>query len=356
VDPSLSPEELKKIEEKNRYRRGRRKKTTDYSTALDAKAAGPGGQVMCDRALVHKWLEVANREVPGCGDDKFVIAFAQFGQLGMGGGGIANVGRPDKSITTHEFGHAFSGLLDEYTGNPNPPQGEWANTIQAPNVSTTPDPEKVPWAHMLKKRVKGVDIIEGGATFDKGVWRPAQSCAMNAAGAVGFCPVCREATILVIYGHVSPIDCIAPPEDREVKATEGDETVLSVTPMKPRSHDLQVAWYVASGEEPATGWEPPPDAAGFDPSRFNQLSEYYAGTRGRTARDDYSTPPKGERSRLGAVAKGAHKAHVFPVGKLPPGRYRITAEVRDGTKWVVKDAKNLLAERASWTVEVTPRG
>ena len=40
VDPSLSPEELKRIEEKNRYRRGRRKKTTDYSTALDAKAAG----------------------------------------------------------------------------------------------------------------------------------------------------------------------------------------------------------------------------------------------------------------------------------------------------------------------------
>ena len=29
------------------------------------------------------------------------------GGLGMGGGGIANVGRPDKSVTTHEFGHAF---------------------------------------------------------------------------------------------------------------------------------------------------------------------------------------------------------------------------------------------------------
>ena len=33
------------------------------------------------------------------------------GNADNGGGGIANVGRPDKSVTTHEFGHAFSRLL-----------------------------------------------------------------------------------------------------------------------------------------------------------------------------------------------------------------------------------------------------
>jgi hypothetical protein len=127
--------------------------------------------------------------------------------------------------------------------------------------------------------------------------------------------------------------------------------------MKPRGHDLDVTWYVASAEERAPVTEQAPDAAGwgYDPTRFNQLSDYYAGSRARAARGDYSTPPPGERSRLGAVAKGGGR-HVFPVGRLPPGRYRVTAEVRDDTPWVVKDEKNLLAERASWTVQVTPKG
>ena len=58
----------------------------------------------------------------------------------MGGGGIANVGRPDKSVTVHEFGHSFVGLLDEYAVNPGKPFGP----IKAPNASTTSDPEKVP--------------------------------------------------------------------------------------------------------------------------------------------------------------------------------------------------------------------
>ena len=36
---------------------------------------------------------------------------------------------------------------------------------------------------------------EGGATYQKGVWRPARSCAMNSAGNTGgYCPVCRAKT------------------------------------------------------------------------------------------------------------------------------------------------------------------
>ena len=38
VDPKLTPEELKKIRKKNRYRSRSRQKKTDFSTALDAKA------------------------------------------------------------------------------------------------------------------------------------------------------------------------------------------------------------------------------------------------------------------------------------------------------------------------------
>ena len=69
---------------------------------------------MGDRDLVFRWLSVASKDVPGVGDDALVVAFAQKGSLGMGGGGIAWVGRPDKSVTVHEVGHAFVGLLDEF--------------------------------------------------------------------------------------------------------------------------------------------------------------------------------------------------------------------------------------------------
>lgn len=376
VDPSLSPEERAKIEERNRHRS--RKKKTDFNTALDAKAAGPQGQVMCNPGLVYKWLEIADKDVPGCGDDRFVIAFAQFGRLGMGGGGIANVGRPDKSVTTHEFGHAFSRLLDEYTGNPNPPQGAWARTIRAANASTTDDPEQVPWAHMLKKHVKGVGIYEGGATFNKGVWRPARTCAMNAAGATAYCPVCREQTVLVIYEYVNPIDAAEPAPDKEVKAVAGDDTMIVVTPMQPRRHALEAEWFVAplrvTTPNAAPADSAPPEASGGDGEEddgmsIEELEEIargagvgpaerpmrfrgFGGSRARQNRSAYAEPPPGEPSKLGKKLRGKPHRFGFRAGKLPPGRYTVTVEVSDPTKWVIKDEKHLLKERMSWTVTV----
>lgn len=150
VDPQLSDAERVRIEERNRRRV--RKRKTEYDTALDCKAAGPQGQVMADPGLVTRWLSIAEDDLPGCGDDQLVIAFARFGVLGMGGGGIANVGRPDKSVTVHEFGHAFTGLEDEYAVNPGEPNFQ----IMAANAATTDDPAKVPWRHFLEKKVPEV--------------------------------------------------------------------------------------------------------------------------------------------------------------------------------------------------------
>ncbi|MHC4550039.1 MAG: M64 family metallopeptidase [Planctomycetota bacterium] len=381
VDPNLSPEQLAKARERNRQRRRDINYKIDYSTALDCKAAGPQGQVMADRGLVYKWLEIAHRDVPGCGDDRFVIAFARFGRLGMGGGGVANVGRPDKSITVHEFGHSFSRLLDEYAINPNAPQeiagGTYARSLRAPNAHASleePKPEEVPWAHMLKKRIKGVGIHEGGATFKKGVWRPAASCAMNVGG-VQFCPVCREQSLLVIYEYVSPIDELAPEPGRRVDAVEGDETLLSVTPMRPRRKKLKVDWYVAAevGRKAVTpggdpGSDGGPEAAAPTDDEVDDVAELYRnypglrrsspfkGMRAMSNRDHYAEPPPGERSKLGKVVKRKKtRTHVFPLGKLAAGSYRITVEVRDETRWVVKDDKHLLKERATWRVVVQPK-
>lgn len=370
VDPGLSPEELKKAQERNLRRRRAINHKLDYSTALDCKAAGPGGQVMADPTLVYKWLDAAAKDVPGCADDRFVIAFARFGILGMGGGGIANVGRPDKSITVHEFGHAFSRLLDEYAINPEAPQGMFGRAIMAANAYASgpePKPEEVPWAHLLRKKVKGVGIYEGGATFVKGVWKPAQTCAMNTNGNQ-FCPVCREQTLLVIYEYVSPIDEASPDPAREVEALLGSEDELVVLPMQPEKHRLKARWFVdllavtteggaqAAPEEPWTeeggpAPEPPPDYPGA------MFANPYMGRRVQMPRDEYAEPPAGKPSPLGQKArkrKDGAWVYAFPVGKLPAGGYLITAEVWDDTAWVVKDEKHLLKERVSWRVKVVP--
>jgi len=355
VDPNMPDDVRRKIEEKNRNRT--RKRKTEYNTALDCKAAGPGGQVMADAGLVYQWLEVAEADHPGCGDDRFVIAFARFGVLGMGGGGIANVGRPDKSITVHEFGHAFTGLHDEYTGNPNPP----THVIRGVNAATTNDPKEVPWRHFLEKRVKGVGIYEGGATYNKGVWRPARTCAMNAAGDTQFCPVCREANVLAIYGHVNPIDLAAPDPAGAITVTAGAKTGITVTPMAPKSRMLEVTWFVKAFHE----GESLPKAAGpseesgvpFGGFGGGRLMGVPTGKRASKSREHYADPPAGEPSRMGKRGKGAGrvKPHFFPVGKLSPGRYAVTVQVRDTTPWVLLDPHHLLMERITWTVVVTPK-
>ena len=357
VDPGLSPDQLAKAQERNRRRRRDVNHGLDFSTALECRAAGPQGQVMADRDLVYKWLGIAQDDVPGCGDDRFVIAFARFGVLGMGGGGIANVGRPDRSVTTHEFGHAFSRLLDEYAVNPAAPEGMYARTLEAPNAWPSreePKPEEVPWAHMLERRVKGVGIHEGGATFKKGVWRPARTCAMNTGGD-RFCPVCREQTVLVIYEYVSPVDEAFPDPRDEVVAAMGGKDELTVVPMEP-GHRLDVEWFVAPLAVTTPGaFEA--SAPGEEDAVMAAATQWGVGPRARVDRSAYATPPEGEPSRLGKRVRGRGKdpdRHVFPVGKLPAGRYVVTAEVRDPTDWVIKDARHLLKERVSWIVSVAP--
>ncbi|MCE9638300.1 MAG: hypothetical protein K8T90_21575 [Planctomycetes bacterium] len=353
VDKPLTEAEKKDIEE--RRRRGKKQKVhvTDFNTAIDCKAAGPAGQVMADRDLVYQWLDYANRDVPGCGDDALVIAFAKFGILGMGGGGIANVGRPDKSITVHEFGHAFVGLLDEYQNAAGPPP----YAIRAANA--TSDPKFIPWQHFLDKKVPGVGVFEGGATYKTGVWRPAQGgCAMNSAGATGgYCPVCREAAVLCFYGYLSPIDQTSPAPDTERGCTAGDGTTISITPLKPMTHSLQVEWFfdripdsepgpqaVAHGGETSDnpvvggipGWMPGPRLRDRDPILYEMAPLGVPG-------DEYARTDK-------------TKDHfLFDVAKLPPGRYVVTARVFDPTEWVLKDPKHLLEERAAFWYTVSPK-
>jgi IgA peptidase M64 len=364
VDQVLTDAQLKELEEKNK-KKAKKKHPKEFNTALDCKEAGPQKQVLADRDLVYQWLAHANKDVPGCGDDGLVIAFARFGKLGMGGGGVANVGPPQDSVDVHEFGHAFVGLLDEYVNNPTPP----TYRVFAPNA--TSDEKEIPWQHFLDKKVKDVGVFEGGATFQKGVWRPSRSCAMNSGGCAGYCPVCREACVLRIYSYVNPIDTCSPDPRTEIRCVEGDDGKITIVPMQPKSHDLEVQWYVDripdSEKRPertgdgstSDGPNVPPGAVGFGGSTGGDRAY------GREPAA-YEFPPLGQVSAIGTLerrTKTAPTRFVFPVAKLGRGRWQVTAVVRDPASWpdipcqpaVLKDPQHLLEERETWWVTVAPR-
>ena len=352
---------LTEAAQKEREERAKKKKKVkalkEFSTALDCKAAGPQRQVMSDHGLVYEWLAYANGDMPGCGDDGLVIVFARFGELGMAelGNGLANCGEPSKSVTVHEFGHAFVGLLDEYAVNPQEP----GYPIRAINATT--DPKDLPWQHFIDKKVKGVGAVLGGATYQKGVWRPCATCAMNSAGSGGaYCPVCREAAILRIYATVSPIDKTSQDPYTETKCVMGDDSQITITPMQPKTHNLKCEWYV----DRVPDSEPGPKRPQGDGTTSDGTRGSADGSSGSAARaferngQDYDYPPLGQVSDLGKVqdkTKSTPTQFLFPTGKLPRGRWVVTCRVWDPCEYVLKDTKHLLEERETFWVTVAPK-
>jgi len=371
VDEPTPPEA---DEELNKRRRGRHKKKAakQFSTALDCKAAGPQGQVWANPRRVWHYLQYLED------NDGLVIVFAQMGRLGMGGMGIATTG--PRGVVVHEFGHAFIGLLDEYANNPGAPRG----ALRAANATT--DPKHPPWQHFLDAHYKGVGVYEGGATYKKGVWRPAPGCAMNSGGGSPYCPVCREAGVLRIYERVSPIDQAWPAEDT-IRITAGVDKLpaFSVLPMQPAGHKLKVRWILGAATPVTTsaGQEDDDTGAGdeqLDPfekrlRRLRRLRERagkggggprmpigFRRSRRMRARGTAGTPlPKGSTLRSGPKKKkGVGRVNMPRLPReLDPGRYVLTVIVWDPAKpkgakrpWVLKDPRGLLEDRHTWTIEV----
>ncbi len=360
VSEVLSDAELKKRQDDAAKKHKPFKAPKEYSTAIDCKAAGPQKQVMADHDLVYQWLEYANHDTPGCGDDGLVIAFAKWGELGMAelGNGLANCGKPSNSVTVHEFGHAFVGLLDEYANQPGPP----TYPIRAPNA--TSDRSVIPWQHFIDKKWKQLPPggVEGGATFKKGVWRPGPACAMNSAGAGnGYCPPCREACVLRIYSIVSPIDKISQDPFVQMKCVDGDASEIVVTPMQPKHHDLKCEWYVSRVEDGEPEPKRPKDDETFDGTPQVRNGSRGSGSRsvGRDPADYEGPPPFSQLSDLGRTQKSTKTEgakFTFPTGKLGRGRWQLTCRVWDPCdEWVVKDDLHLLEERQTFYVKVAPR-
>lgn len=378
VPPPPDPEE----EERRAKRPSRERRAPRvFDTALDCKAAGPQGQVMANPGRVFHYLGYLDVH------DGLAIVFAQRGVLGMGGGGIATTG--PRGVVVHEFGHAFGWLLDEYANNPGPPAGQ----VEAANATTQRD--RPPWQHFLDARVPRVGVFEGGATFQKGVFRPAAACAMNTGGGDPYCPVCREQVIRVIYTYVSPID-EALPATREVERLPTGWPAIQVIPMAPTAHALEGAWYL--GPAPAVTAAPPEPGEDFGDDeltpeerrlRRRQAERPDGPAAPPPARDPEAAPKpddlplpdllprkQGQIRRARGTAgdgpppgkpipgtrqslEGARFASSPTLPDLPPGRHLLTAVVRDPARpkgerfpWVLKDEAGLLEDRATWILVV----
>jgi hypothetical protein len=135
-------------------------------------------------------------------------------RYGGGGGNYAVYAGGNSSATeiaTHELGHSFAGLADEYQYN----NGTIYSGPEPYQPDVTTDPTGAKWAAWLgyvdpdNPSMGSIGAYEGGMYADYGIYRPSQSSKMRTLGKP-FDAVGREQIILNIYKYVRPMDSHAP--------------------------------------------------------------------------------------------------------------------------------------------------
>jgi hypothetical protein len=128
-----------------------------------------------------------------------------------GGGGIYNfysVFTTDNEwtdyLTTHEFGHAFAGLADEYYTSSTSYIDFYAKGVEPWEPNIMADPKHPKWKAMIDKSTplptpdipkyyQVIGAFEGAGYVAKGMYRPQHDCKMKDKGFLPFCKVCQRA-------------------------------------------------------------------------------------------------------------------------------------------------------------------
>jgi hypothetical protein len=118
-------------------------------------------------------------------------------------------------VFTHEFGHSFAGLGDEYYDSETSYIDFYPLNLEPwePNLTTLVNFD-IKWKDMLDPSTPvptpndGTNhpvpgVYEGGGYVAKGVYRPAYDCTMKSISEDNFCPVCKRAIVRMIefYTH-----------------------------------------------------------------------------------------------------------------------------------------------------------
>ena len=132
-----------------------------------------------------------------------------------GGGGMYRfyaIGTADNARTiqvfTHELGHSFAGLADEYFSSETAYEDFYPLALEPwePNITTLVDFDGK-WKALLpagtpvptpaqKPYTDAIGVFEGGGYSAKGIYRPMDHCMMRDMNA--FCPVCSRAILRMI--------------------------------------------------------------------------------------------------------------------------------------------------------------
>ena len=108
-------------------------------------------------------------------------------------------------IITHEFGHGFASLADEYWTSDVAYQDFYPQDVEPtdPNLTTLVDFD-TKWKYLVEEGTPiptpdtdqfkdKVGAFEGGGYMEKGIYRPMHDCSMKSIKVDGFCPVCKRA-------------------------------------------------------------------------------------------------------------------------------------------------------------------
>ena len=171
-----------------------------------------------DRYLTTQDLGAVNDYAASAPHDQIVVLI---NSPRYGGGGVYNyysAVTADHHFTpqvfTHEFGHGFAGLADEYYNSEVAYEEFYPLDVEPwePNITTRVNFESK-WKDMIArsvpvptpndKRYTGVTgLFEGGGYAAKGIYRPSFDCRMKSNQADSFCEVCQTAIEKMIFSYL----------------------------------------------------------------------------------------------------------------------------------------------------------
>jgi len=155
-------------------------------------------------------------------------------------------------LVTHETGHGYAGLGDEYD-SPGATPAEYPNTTQEKertkikwkawiNTSTPiPTPETSAYGTV-------VGLFEGACYMTTGWYRPKLKCNMNWLQDP-FCEVCRETIIWRIYKKTSPVDSYTPTAlTVDYNSIPGKKLIISS--VQPQEKSIRTLWSINGSAQP----------------------------------------------------------------------------------------------------------
>lgn len=171
-----------------------------------------------DRYLTTQDIGRVNDYAAAAPHDQIVVLI---NSARYGGGGVYNYysavtadHKFSPQVFTHEFGHGFAGLADEYYSSEVAYEDFYPLDVEPwePNITTRINFESK-WKNLIarsvpvptpnEKRYIGVTgLFEGGGYMARGIYRPSFDCRMKSNQAESFCEVCQMAIEKMILFYI----------------------------------------------------------------------------------------------------------------------------------------------------------